>query len=45
LPSEYKVNGLEIVLNCRCPNADESYPCTTMRPTFPHVYVLEVQMK
>ena len=43
LPSEYKDSGLEIILNCRLPRADEMYPCTMLGPTYPHVHVLEAQ--
>ena len=45
LPSEHKIKGLEIELNCRLPNTNEMYPCTTMGPTYPHIYILEVQPK
>lgn len=44
LPSEFKINGLKIVLNCRELHADEIYACTHMGPTYPHVVVLNSEL-
>lgn len=41
LDSDLKIPGLKIYLNCREPNEDELYPCTTMGPAYPHVIVTE----
>ncbi|MFZ7133390.1 MAG: hypothetical protein ACOWWR_13640 [Eubacteriales bacterium] len=40
LDSEYKEQGLKIYLNCREPNVDEIYACTTLGPTYPHLIVI-----
>lgn len=40
LSSEYKEQGLKIYLNCREPNDNESYACTTLGPTYPHLIVI-----
>jgi len=40
LGSEYKEQGLKIYLNCREPNGDEVYACTTLGPTYPHLVVI-----
>ncbi len=40
LKSDFKVPGLKIYLNCREPNNDELYPCTTVGITYPHVIVV-----
>jgi len=45
LPERYKIQGMEIKLNCRFPNEDELYACTTFGSGFSHVYVLELKAK
>jgi hypothetical protein len=39
LPEEFKIEGLEIKLDCRLPENDEYYACTTLGPAFPHIAV------
>jgi hypothetical protein len=39
LPEEFKIEGLEIKLDCRLPENDEYYACTTLGPAFPHIVV------
>ena len=41
LASAHKVQGLMLYLNCRVPNDGEFYACTTMGPTYPHVFVIK----
>lgn len=41
LDSDLKVEGLIIYLNCRKPNEDELYACTTLGPTYSHVIVTD----
>lgn len=40
LESEFKEQGLKILLNCRPPNNDEMIACTTQGPSYPHIVVL-----
>lgn len=40
LDPEFKEQGLKIYLNCRQPNDDEVYACTTLGPTYPHLVVI-----
>ena len=40
LPSDLKIIGINIVLNCRLPNDEEVYACTDMGPSYPHVFVI-----
>jgi hypothetical protein len=39
LTDEYKIPGLEMLLNCRLPGTEEIYPCTAMGPAYPFVIV------
>lgn len=39
LPAEYKEEGVLIYLNCREPNEEEVYACTTLGPAYPHIVV------
>jgi hypothetical protein len=39
LPAEYKEEGVLIYLNCREPNEEEVYACTTLGPSYPHIIV------
>ena len=41
LDSTFKVSGLKIYLNCREPNMDEIYACTTMGISYPHIIVVD----
>ncbi len=41
LDSDLKVEGLLIYLNCREPNVEELYACTTFGPSYPHVIVTD----
>jgi len=41
LDSEFKVPDLKIYLNCREPNDNETYACTMMGPTYPHLIVTD----
>lgn len=43
LSSDLKVVGLKIKLNCRKPNDDELYVCTTMGPSYSHVIVIDAE--
>lgn len=43
LPSDLKINGLKIKLNCRFLKTDETYACTTMGITWSHVFVIEAE--
>ncbi len=40
LDPEFKEQGLKIYLNCRHPNDDEVYACTTLGPSYPHLIVI-----
>ena len=39
LPEEFKIEGLEIKPDCRLPENNEYYACTTLGPAFPHIVV------
>ena len=41
LSPEYKEPGLKIYLNCREPNDDEIFACTTLGPSYPHLIVIK----
>ena len=45
LPADLQVKGSKIKLNCRKPNPDESYACTTLGLGYSHLVVLESEPK
>lgn len=45
LPEELKRSGLKISLHLRNVLPEESYPCTSVGPAYPWIYVLEAKEK
>lgn len=45
LNEDFKIDGFKILLNCRSPQNEELYPCTTLGFGYSHVFVTEVIKK
>lgn len=45
LPSEYKIEGLQLKLKFREPREEESFPCTTLGVALPFKVILEARKK
>ena len=43
LPSEYKEEGLELMLKIRDPKNEELFPCTTLGVSYPFKVILEAK--
>lgn len=44
LPENMKIQGIEILFNCRVPKYDEIRACSMMGPTYPHIWISDVQL-